>query len=52
MDEFSRALGRQTRRFTHAEGWTRHLHYGFGAAEDDPLRDALGSRYLRNRSRK
>jgi len=50
MDEFSRALGRQSRRFTHAEGWTRHLHYGFGAEDDDPLRDALGSRHLRKRS--
>lgn len=41
MDEGSRALGRQTKKFRHAEGWTRHLHYGFGAAEDDPLCDAL-----------
>ena len=52
MDEFSLALGQQTRRFMHAEGWTRHLHYGFGAAEDDPLRDALGSLHFRKRSRK
>ncbi len=42
MDAFSRTLGRQSGKFPHAEGWTRHLHYGFGAADDDPLRDALG----------
>ena len=37
MDGFSRALGRQTRKFAHAEGWVRHLHYGFGDEGDDPL---------------
>ena len=42
MDAFSRTLGRQARKFQHAEGWTRHLHYGFGAAEGDPLRETLG----------
>ena len=42
MDAFSRTLGRQADKFQHAEGWTRHLHYGFGAAEDDPLRETLG----------
>ena len=42
MDAFSRTLGRQARKFQHAEGWTRHLHYGFGAADDDPLRETLG----------
>jgi LmbE family N-acetylglucosaminyl deacetylase len=50
MDELSRVLGRQTRRFRHAEGWTRHLHLGFGAEGDDPLRDVLGRRYLANRA--
>lgn len=49
MDGFSRALGRQSKKFQHAEGWTRHLHYGFGAENDDPLRDALGKKYLSNR---
>lgn len=52
MDVFSCALGGRTRRFKHAEGWTRHLHYGFGAADDDPLRDALGRRHFRKRPRK
>ena len=51
MDSFSRALGKQTKRFQHAEGWTRHLHYGFGGETDDPLRDALGkSHFTRPRS--
>jgi LmbE family N-acetylglucosaminyl deacetylase len=50
MDVFSRALGRQTPRFAHAEGWTRHLHYGFGEEDDDPLREVLGARYLVNRA--
>lgn len=40
-------LGRRSRAFTHAEGWTRHLHLGFCGPDDDPLRDALGRRYRR-----
>lgn len=44
MDGFSQALGKQTGKFKHAEGWTRHLHYGFGAEGDDPLREVLGRR--------
>jgi LmbE family N-acetylglucosaminyl deacetylase len=43
----ARELGRRSRKFTHAEGWTRHLHYGFGAESDDPLRAALGRDYAR-----
>ena len=48
MDTMSRKLAKQTRKFTYAEGWTRHLHFGFGAEKDDPLRDVLGKKYLRN----
>jgi LmbE family N-acetylglucosaminyl deacetylase len=48
MEDFSAALGKRTKKFQMAEGWTRHLHYGFGAADDDPLRDALGKRYFAN----
>ena len=44
--EEARELGRRSRKFTHAEGWTRHLHLGFGAEADDPLRDALGCDYI------
>ena len=48
MDEVSRALGRLSGRFRHAEGWRRHLHYGFCDENADPLRGALGRRYLIN----
>jgi N-acetylglucosamine malate deacetylase 1 len=46
MDEFSRAVGKLSRRFRHAEGWRRHSHLGFCAEAADPLRDALGRKYL------
>jgi hypothetical protein len=46
MDEFSRAVGRLSRRFTHAEGWRRHSHLGFCAEDADPLREALGRKCL------
>ena len=48
METFSRELGKQSRRFQHAEGWSRHLHIGFGNAEDDPICDALGGKRLKN----
>ena len=46
MEDFSLRMGRQSGRFRHAEGWRRHLHYGFCDEGDDPLRDALGAKYL------
>jgi N-acetylglucosamine malate deacetylase 1 len=49
MDEFSLALGKRTKKFLHAEGWTRHLHYGFCKESDDPIRDSLGNRVIRAR---
>lgn len=49
-DAMSLEVGRLSRRFQHAEGWRRHLHYGFCAAEADPLRAALGRNYLVNRA--
>lgn len=49
MEKFSRELGRWSRRFTHAEGWRRHLHYGYCAADADPLRAALGRNCLERR---
>ena len=42
MDDFSRELGQMSERFGHAEGWRRHLHYGFSATDSDPLKEALG----------
>jgi LmbE family N-acetylglucosaminyl deacetylase len=50
MDEMSRAVGRLSRRFRHAEGWRRHAHLGFCAADADPLGDALGADYFINRA--
>ncbi len=49
MEEMSRALGRMSGKFTHAEGWRRHLHLGLSAKENDPLRDALGKDYVVNK---
>ena len=51
METAARELGRKAGRFATAEGWTRHSHMGFGGEEDDPLRDVLGSKYLRNPKR-
>jgi LmbE family N-acetylglucosaminyl deacetylase len=48
MDQFSTALG-QASGFGQAEGWTRHLHYGFSSAEDDPLSQVLGAGVRRTR---
>src|SRR5437660_558305 len=41
MEDKSLALGRMSGRFKHAEGWRRHLHFGFCKAESDPLSKAL-----------
>ena len=49
MESFARDVGVLSGRFRFAEGWRRHLHYGFCAVDDDPLRDALGKDYLINR---
>jgi LmbE family N-acetylglucosaminyl deacetylase len=42
-DQFSIEVGRMSGIFAHAEGWRRHLHYGFSDAQADPLREALGA---------
>jgi cytosine/adenosine deaminase-related metal-dependent hydrolase len=47
-DDMSRMVGRLAKKFKHAEGWRRHLHYGFSSKEVDPLKEALGKRYLVN----
>jgi LmbE family N-acetylglucosaminyl deacetylase len=46
MDDVSRTLGKLSRRFRHAEGWRRHLHFGYCEERADPLRAALGRKYL------
>jgi LmbE family N-acetylglucosaminyl deacetylase len=48
MDDFSRKVGALSGRFEHAEGWRRHSHLGFRADDTDPLREALGDRFLLN----
>ena len=48
MEETSLELGRRSRRFVHAEGWRRHSHMGFCVPDADPLRAALGKKFLIN----
>jgi LmbE family N-acetylglucosaminyl deacetylase len=48
MDDLSRAVGKMSRRFQHAEGWRRHLHFGFCAEDADPLRRTLQRHHLVN----
>lgn len=40
-DEASRRVGALSGRFTHAEGWRRHLPIGFGDEDFDPLAEEL-----------
>jgi LmbE family N-acetylglucosaminyl deacetylase len=47
MDAEAAMVGRLSGKFPAAEGWTRHLHLGFGREEDDPLSEALGTLCLR-----
>ncbi|HEY0456859.1 MAG TPA: PIG-L family deacetylase [Verrucomicrobiae bacterium] len=49
MDDLSLAVGGMSGRFTHAEGWRRHLHLGFSAHDEDPLREILGNDCLLNK---
>jgi LmbE family N-acetylglucosaminyl deacetylase len=50
MEEMSVTMGRMSRGFAHAEGWRRHLHWGFSASEIDPLAKLLGENYRVNRA--
>ncbi len=50
MKTFGREVGRMSRRFRFAEGWRRHLHYGFCAPDADPLAEALGRASLVNKN--
>ncbi|MDH7502995.1 MAG: PIG-L family deacetylase [Verrucomicrobiota bacterium] len=49
METFARDLGKLSGRFGFAEGWRRHLHYGFCDEDDDPLAQVLGKNCLVNR---
>lgn len=48
-EDISLAVGKMSRKFKHAEGWRRHLHYGFCGPDADPLRD-LGKDYFINQA--
>ena len=50
VDEMARAVGKLSKKFKFAEGWRRHLHYGFSAMDVDPLREALGKNFLLNKN--
>ena len=41
MRDMCREVGRMSGRYQYAEGWTRHLHLGYGAPDEDPLSHAL-----------
>ena len=49
MEEASLEVGKMSSLFKYAEGWRRHLHFGFGGVNDDPLKD-LGDDYLINKN--
>ncbi len=46
-EDISRTVGKMSKRFKHAEGWRRHLHYGFCDEQADPLR-GLDKNYFVN----
>jgi LmbE family N-acetylglucosaminyl deacetylase len=46
MAELDAEVGRMSSIFKYAEGWRRHLHLGFCAKDDDPLKEALKERVL------
>src|SRR5690606_27789008 len=39
MEDISLKVGRMSKQFKYAEGWRRHLHYGFCGPQTDPLKD-------------
>lgn len=50
MEDMSLALGRMSKKFKYAEGFRRHLYYGFSTADTDPLAEVLGKDYLVNKT--
>ena len=47
MEDISLKVGQMSKQFRHAEGWRRHLHFGFCGLHNDPLKD-LGNDYIIN----
>jgi len=50
VEDNSLAVGRLSKKFKYAEGWRRHLHYGYCAPDADPLAEFLGKNYLVNQA--
>jgi LmbE family N-acetylglucosaminyl deacetylase len=49
LGRMSRAVGKMSGCFEHAEGWRRHLHMGYSSRDDDdPLAVALGDSCRKN----
>jgi LmbE family N-acetylglucosaminyl deacetylase len=48
MEDMSLEVGKLSRKFKHAEGWRRHLHFGFCGENTDPLAQVLGRNTLVN----
>ena len=48
MQDFSLKIGNMSTSFKHAEGWRKHLHFGFSEPDYDPLKD-LKKSYLKNK---
>lgn len=41
MRDVNAETGAMSGKFEYAEGWRKHLHWGFGGPDDDPLRETL-----------
>ncbi len=50
VEDMALAVGRLSKKFKYAEGWRRHLHYGFCGPDADLLAAALGKNYLVNKT--
>ena len=48
MEDMALEVGRLSKKFKYAEGWRRHLHFGYCSPEADPLAKALGKNCLIN----
>lgn len=48
MEDVALKVGEMSKKFKYAEGWRRHSHVGFCAADADPLKE-LGDDYLINK---
>jgi len=50
VEDLALQVGRLSKKYKHAEGWRRHLHYGFSAKDTDPMAAALGKNYRVNKT--